>query len=112
MKELDFTMQEFTDGTVEARMSMYQSARILANDELTLNRGIRHVIDAMDKKDKEVAKGRLQGQLDLPMQGQWLEGRFCVRFLRVPGFGIDFDDEQGIQEWLLAFEQGQRKVSA
>ena len=109
MKELDFTFQPYTDGTIGATMNMYPSGKILANNQVVLVRGLNEIVNAFEKAK---ASGKKQGELDLPMQGQWIEGRFCVRFLRVPGFGISFDDEQGIKEWLLAFEQGQGKVSA
>lgn len=110
------TYWDYDDGSVGAWMDSHQDGIIAANSTQVLLQGLKHLIDAKEQAVKSHGKKRskrcLSGILNVPMEGKWIDGRFCIRFERVKGFGISFSKPENFEPWLNAFLQAQRVQEA
>lgn len=103
VSEIGFEYWDNPDGSVGARLATCpdgeiwaQNSSVLVQSTLWLCQQMRNTIE------KNTQRGQTQGLFEFDMQGWWIEGEFCVRFLQLPGFGVSFATPESVSSWLAA----------
>lgn len=114
---IDIATWDYEDGSVGARVDQMPEGEIWARDEATLQRGIIFLVDHLMEAEKRRKENNARlGMFGGGMQAMWLDGRYTVRWLPVPGFGVSFEVEENLQPWLRVFldavMQGNRNATA
>lgn len=92
------------DGSVSAQLTGYPDGEIWAENSSVLLHSTFCLFEQIhDIIEKNKQQGRTQGMIDLGIQGGWLDGRFTVRFLSLPGFGVSFSTPENFSQWLSIF---------
>src|SRR5690349_9167027 len=102
MKELDLEYWDNKDGSVGAFIHNIPGA-IWAKDVKTYITGITHIVKIFEEDFRQRENSSAtSGIIDLKAEMQWIDGRLCVRWMAIPGFGMDFTDEEEVKTFIAS----------
>lgn len=97
---IDIEYREYTDGTCGGSI-VGVPGEIFSTDEKTFFVGINWLVSQISTIEEDAQKrGGGPRMADVGMQGQWIDGEYCVRFLPSPGWGVSFARQEDLQTWL------------
>lgn len=107
-KELEFQYWPYEDGSIGGCVEYATGEKIpgviWARDPEAYVAGTMHIMDIFIKHHQHMNKtGERRGYLDMGAEMTWIDNRLVVRWLAVPGFGIDFANEQELETFMSAF---------
>ncbi len=97
---LDIEYQEYTDGTCGGSI-VGVPGEIFSTDETTFFMGMNWLVSQIGKIEAEAQKrGGGPRMADVGMQGSWIDGEYCIRFLPSPGWGVSFKRKEDLTAWI------------
>jgi hypothetical protein len=98
---LDIEYWDYDDGTVGARLSAQPDGEMWGRTMQTLVDALHWLaLEVFKVEDQRKSLNSRMAMLDLGMQATWIDGRYTVRFLSRPGFGVSFSKEKYLAHWL------------
>lgn len=91
----------YDNGSIGACFEEHADGVLYGRDTPTFLNALAQLLSAFS----QAVKRGIQDQggtavLSLTTQGMWIDGRYTVRWLELPGFGVDFANEESCGKWL------------
>jgi hypothetical protein len=106
MSILDISSWDYDDGSVGAVFDALPQGVLWASDDEWLMLGIHWLFSQLEGAERSrMMTNGTQVALDLGMKGKMVEGKFLVRFTPMPDFGLEFDSQEQMANWLTEIIQ-------